>query len=257
MTAAQPRTPITPQAWPARTGFTGCLGPFRVVPAAAAGGDAQIAPLDNRGRVTAAFNFTPVESVACFTPGTSIATPKGGVPVEDLAPGDRVITRDNGLQDIVWAGRRHLDWKQLAANAHIRPILVTRGSLGDGLPEADMMVSPNHRMLVANGRTALHFTEPEVLVAAKHLVNHRDVRQIESLGTTYIHVMLKRHEVLLADGLWTESFQPVDASLKGVGNAQRQELLELFPALAGPDGTAAFPAARRTLTAPEAALLGR
>ena len=93
---------------------------------------------------------------------------------------------------------------------HLKPILIRQGSLGNGLPERDMMVSPNHRMLVANDRTALYFDEHEVLVAAKHLVNHKGVAQVDSLGTTYIHFLCDRHEVVLSNGAWTESFQPGD-----------------------------------------------
>ncbi|HSF92831.1 MAG TPA: Hint domain-containing protein, partial [Paracoccaceae bacterium] len=46
--------------------------------------------------------------VACFTPGTGIATPKGEVAVERLKKGDRVLTRDNGIQTIRWIGQKKL-----------------------------------------------------------------------------------------------------------------------------------------------------
>ena len=46
--------------------------------------------------------------IPCFAPGTLIATPKGEVPVENLRAGDRVITRDNGIQEIRWTGLRAL-----------------------------------------------------------------------------------------------------------------------------------------------------
>jgi hypothetical protein len=67
--------------------------------------------------------------------------------------------------------------------------------------------------------------------------------------------MFERHEVVLADGAWTESFQPGDYTLKGMGNAQRQEIFELFPELKTAEGVADYQAARRTLKKHEAALL--
>jgi hypothetical protein len=221
----------------------------------ALGGRIEI--LNASGCVTGSVRFENIECVPCFTPGTLIATPRGEVPVEDLVPGDRMVTRDNGLQDIRWIGRRTLDWTALVGNPHLRPILIRQGSLGHDLPEHDMMVSPNHRILVTNERTSLMFNENEVLVAAKHLIDHHDVKAVDSLGTTYLHVMCDRHEVVLANGIWTESFQPSDYTLKGVGNSQRQELFELFPGLKTSGGREDYISARRTLKREEALLLNR
>ena len=212
--------------------------------------------LDDHGNVVGHLDFQNIECIIpCFTPGTLIATPKGERRVEDLRPGDKVITRDNGIQEIRWAGQKAMDWRALAANPHLKPILIQKGALGDGLPERDMMVSPNHRVLVANDRTALYFDEHEVLVAAKHLVNHRGVHQVSSIGTAYVHFMFDRHEVVLSNGAWTESFQPGDYTLKGMGNAQRSEIFDLFPELKTPAGIEGYAAARKTLKRHEALLL--
>jgi Ca2+-binding RTX toxin-like protein len=207
---------------------------------------------------TATFtNIENIEAIVCFTPGTLIATPKGEIPVEQLRVGDKVVTRDNGLQEIRWMGAKEMGWHDFAANPHLRPIRIRAGSLGNGLPERDLLLSPNHRLLVANDRTALYFDEHEVLVAAKHLIGAEGVTQVDSVGTTYIHFMFDQHEVVLSNGAWTESFQPGDYSLKGLGNAQRAELLELFPELASRPGLEGYQAARKTLKKHEAQLLGR
>ena len=193
--------------------------------------------------------------VPCFTPGTSIATPEGERKVETLKVGDRVITRDNGLQEIRWIGTRKVDWATLGANPHLRPVLIEKGALGNGLPERDMLVSPQHRVLVANERTQLYFDEHEVLVAAKHLINHHSIREVEAPGVTYVHFMCARHEVVLSDGAWTETFQPGDQTLKSMGNAQRLELFELFPELAAAPGREGYASARKSLKRHEAKLL--
>lgn len=235
-------------------------GPYRltgVTPDSDGNGiDGTVEFLDALGNVTGSLTFTNIEEIVpCFTPGTLIATPKGEVPVESLKAGDRVITRDNGIQEIRWTGQKALGWRDLAANPHLKPVLIRQGSLGNGLPERDMMVSPNHRMLVANDRTALYFDEHEVLVSAKHLVAANGIQSIDSIGTTYIHFMFDRHEVVLSNGAWTESFQPGDFTLKGMGNAQRNEILELFPELKTEAGLDNYHAARRTLKKHEAMLL--
>uniref|UniRef100_UPI002611FB06 Ig-like domain-containing protein n=1 Tax=uncultured Sulfitobacter sp. TaxID=191468 RepID=UPI002611FB06 len=200
--------------------------------------------------------FTNIEKVVvCFTPGTMIATPKGERKVEGLKVGDRIITRDNGMQEIRWIGHRPMSGEELVANEHLRPILIQQGALGNGLPERDMMVSPQHRVLIANDKTALYFEEREVLVAAKHLTDMEGIDQVDVSHTTYIHIMFDQHEVILSDGTWTESFQPGDNSLAGVGDAARDEILELFPELATREGIDAYAAARKSLKKHEAKLI--
>ncbi len=208
--------------------------------------------------VVGTMQFEEIENVVpCFTPGARIATPRGEVLVESLQAGDKVITRDNGIQEIRWTGSRMLNHAELRRAPHLRPILIKAGSLGDGLPERDMLVSPQHRMLVANDRTALYFEESEVLVAAKHLVNHNGIQWMDTLRTTYIHFMFDRHEVVLADGAWTESFQPGEQTLDGMGNSQRNEIFEMFPELREAEGRDGYVAARKVLKGHEARLMVR
>ena len=197
-----------------------------------------------------------ISGCPCFTPGTLIATRKGERRVEDLQVGDRVITRDNGLQEIRWIGRRDLTEGDQKRGPHLKPVLIQQGALGDGLPERDFLVSPNHKILVANDKTTLHFDENEVLVAAKHLTGITGVDVVEVDQTTYIHLLFDAHEVILSNGTWSESFQPQAETIAGVGNAQRQEILELFPELRDPESVEGYASARRALTRHEAKIIG-
>ncbi|SPJ29712.1 Hint domain-containing protein [Falsiruegeria mediterranea] len=212
---------------------------------------------DAAGDETGTTEFREIEQVIvpCFTPGTLIATPKGERRVEDLKIGDRVITRDNGIQEIKWLGTKTMTGQELVRAEHLNPILIREGALGGDLPERDMMVSPNHRVLVANDKTALYFEDREVLVAAKYLTGLEGVEVVEVSSVTYIHFMFDQHEVVLSDGTWTESFQPGDHTLAGLGNAQRNEIFELFPELKEREGLEGYAAARRSLKKHEAHLL--
>jgi Ca2+-binding RTX toxin-like protein len=208
------------------------------------------------GTLDGTLEFNEIENVIpCFTPGTVIATPKGERLVEDLEVGDRVITRDNGLQEIRWVGRRNLSGQELLSAPHLKPVLIRAGSLGRGLPERDMMVSPQHRLLINNERSALYFEEREVLAAAKHLTGIEGVDSVEASGVSYIHFMFDQHEVVLSNGSWTESFQPGEQTLDGMGEAQKSELFGLFPELQESEGVQAYESARRSLKKHEARLL--
>ena len=185
--------------------------------------------------------------IPCFTSGTQVATPQGLRMVETLKAGDQLQTRDNGIQTIVWAGEKTLDRANLAVIPNLRPVRIKAGALGAGMPTRDMLVSPNHRILIVSAKAKLFFEQSEVLVAAKYLTGCDGIDVVNASCVTYVHFMFKNHEVVLSDGIWSESFQPGDHTLKGVGEAQRQEIFTLFPELDTPQGVRNYRAARRTL----------
>ena len=144
---------------------------------------------------------------------------------------------------------------EFARSEHLRPVLIRQGALGKNLPERDMMVSPNHRMLITSELAEVMFGESEVLVAAKHLISLDGVETAPVSKVSYIHMLFDNHEVVFADGTWAESFQPGAHSMAGIQSEQRSEILSLFPELDAADGMSNFVAARRSLRAHEAQLL--
>ena len=172
-----------------------------------------------------------------------------------MCSSDLVMTRDHGLQPIRWIGAKHLDAAALAADATLQPVLIRRGALGPNRPNRDMMVSRQHRMLIRSARAELLFGSDEVLVRALHLLHLPGVAAQVATEVTYIHLMFDRHEVILADGAWSESFQPGDRTLSGMDDDQRAELFAIFPELASGAPTPQFDAARTTLKLHEARVL--
>ncbi|WP_444451469.1 Hint domain-containing protein [Rhodobacter capsulatus] len=200
-------------------------------------------------------NIEFVRNVPCFTPGTLIETKRGRVPVERLRLGDRVLTRDNGYQAIRWIGRRGLKTADLAAAPQLQPVRIAAGSLGEGLPETDMLVSPQHRMLISGARAELLFGEAEVLAAAAHMVGLPGITRVQRDEITYLHLMFDAHEIIRAEGAWTESFQPGDHTLSGLDAPQREELFQIFPDLGKIARQGRWTSARRSLKAHEVRVL--
>lgn len=193
--------------------------------------------------------------VPCFTTGTGIATARGIVMVEDLVRGDMVVTRDNGLQELRWVGQKPISRQDLIASPDLAPIRIKAGALGEGMPAQDIVVSPNHRMLVSAPGLARSFAETEMLVAAKYLLDRDGVELVTTAQVTYHHFMFDRHEVVLSNGAWTESFQPADGSLSAIDAEQRAELFAIFPTLENEVELYGFDAARRSLRPNEVGLL--
>lgn len=168
--------------------------------------------------------FSEIENIICFTPGTRIATPRGARDIATLQVGDLVVTRDHGLQPIRWIQSRTVPAMDRFAPIRIKPGVVTG-------QDRDLLVSPQHRMMFQGYRAELLFGESEVLVAAKHLVDGKLVTQDEGGEVTYIHMMFDEHEVVYAEGAATESFHPGSVGLSAVTDAAREELFALFPQL--------------------------
>ncbi|MFN4057388.1 MAG: Hint domain-containing protein [Roseinatronobacter sp.] len=189
-------------------------------------------------------------TIPCFTIGTLIDTAQGARKIEDIRPGDLVLTRDEGFLPVKWIGQRAITGLELAQNPDFAAVIIRAGALGHGLPVRDLRVSPWHRVLVCGQRAELMFGEHEVLVAAAHLVGQPGISR-DNAPVTYVHVMFDTHQIIRSEGAWSESFQPGVKTLSSMDDAQRAELLALFPELADQNGQEAYVAARLTLSGPE------
>jgi hypothetical protein len=192
-------------------------------------------------------NFSEIENIICFTPGARILTPQGARAIETLRPGDLVITRDNGPQPVRWIGA-----STVPGHDRFAPVRIAAHVL-DGAT-APLLVSPQHRVLFTGYKAELLFGTDEVLVAAKHLIDGRDVTLAPRPAVTYLHLMFDRHEVIYAEGAATESFHAGDTGLSAISQASREELFAIFPALRSDPG-AHGATARTCLRAHEARLL--
>lgn len=193
--------------------------------------------------------------VICFAPGTRIATPDGLRAIQDLRQGDLINTRDNGPQPVMWSGHRRMSGARLYAMPHLRPIRFRTGALGIDRPDQDLVVSPQHRMLIKGAAARALFNASEVLVMAEDLLNDSTITIDHSMReVTYVHVMLDAHNIVWANGLETESFHPANTGLEMLDPTQRQVLLNLRPEIAQ-DPHRYGDYARRNLSGPEAAIL--
>lgn len=169
-----------------------------------------------------------LQDFVCFAYGTRIRTPDGERPVEGLETGDLVMTQDHGPQPIRWIGRRIV-----RAVGNLHPVRIRAGALGLGLPGRDLLLSQQHRVLVRSPIVRRMFEVDEALVPVKRLDGLPGIaidRSRRWLG--YAHILLDRHEVVLAEGAPVESLLPGVQALKSMGDAACDEVLSIFPELA-------------------------
>ena len=186
-----------------------------------------------RVSLTSYTNDVPYTQLACFVTGTLIDTPDGPRRIEDIAIGDLVVTEDHGALPVRWAGSTRLDVTGLMSRPHLRPIRIRAGALGAGVPARDLLLSPQHRVLLTGWRVELFFGEDEVLVPVKQLLSWPGVEIVDDApGVGYHHIMFDAHEVVRANGMPAESFYLGDQIKDGIEREQADEILTLFPDLA-------------------------
>jgi hypothetical protein len=188
------------------------------------------------------FNGTltvPYSTIACFTRGTFIATPTGNVPVESLRPGDPVLTR-RGPQILRWMGWRHVSPFDLRRRPDLRPVIVRAGALGSGCPNVDTAVSPQHRIEVGGAMLEVLFGHQVALAPAKGLMDGIAVLPAPAdCGVDYFHLLFDRHEIVQANGMWSESLLLARGSTAAIaeyeadaidGQSAPANILHSFPA---------------------------
>jgi hypothetical protein len=121
--------------------------------------------------------------------------------------------------------------------------------MGAGLPERELLVSPQHRMFIRSRIAKRMFNEAEVLVAAKHLVGTAGIEVAKDVDAVdYWHFMFDKHEIVWANGAPSESLFTGLEALKSVTPEAKAEILALFPELSELDHADGRLSARNIVT---------
>jgi Hint domain len=165
------------------------------------------------------------DGLAClpgFGPGAQVMTDAGEVPVEWLATGDRVLTRDHGPQPVLWIGHIRLAREHLMRHPGFAPYEIAAGALGPGRPGHPTVLAPRTRVMLAGWEVELHSGAHEALAEIGDLARDAVVtRPPLAAGTQYTYLLLAMHAVVQVNGLWAETLL--------LDHATRGALAEILP----------------------------
>lgn len=169
----------------------------------AAEADYRLVKADRR---TATVRFAEVACVS-FARGTHITLASGAqVPIEQLQVGDRVLTRDDGAQEIRWIGQT-----TFRAVGDFAPVIITEGALFN---TRDLVLSPDHRIFVYQRRDQIGAGRSELLVKVRHLINGDTVYQKDGGFIDYFQLLFDDHQIIYAEGIAAETLL-VDQRTRG------------------------------------------
>ncbi|WP_102108116.1 Hint domain-containing protein [Oceaniglobus roseus] len=211
-------------------------------------------PLDNLKIQSITLGATPVSdnatgwfvsesvtgsAIVCFAEGTRIAAPGGARAVEEIGLGDMVLTRDRGPRPVIWRGVQCVP----GFGGHA-PVAIAAGALGPGRPARDLVVSPQHRILLASPIVARMCGAPEVFVPARALCGMPGIARRPVVAVRYHHLLLPEHGVLEAEGAAAESLFPGPCALAAVPPGERAALVAALGACAAAEPVPCRPVLR-------------
>lgn len=145
----------------------------------------------------------------CFDAATRLATARGGRRrIDELQVGDRLRTRDHGQLPIL-----HMTEQIAPGIGKSAPICIAPGTFDN---EAELRLSPNHRVLLTGWEAELLFGCSAIYVPAKALLTIPGVQQRAQPRVRYWHVLLPVHAAVLAEGVACESLLVTDLTSREI-----------------------------------------
>ncbi|WP_306151930.1 Hint domain-containing protein [Roseovarius sp. MMSF_3281] len=188
-----------------------------------------------------------------FARSTLIQTTNGPVAIEDLLPGDQVVTAEYGPTRLLWVGSMTLVPK---ANGDTPPesrmTRVMPEAFGMGKPMSNVMFGPGARLLTPAARLRQHMGNEPVLAPVRHLVDGNSVIEITPpRPVTVYHLCLEKHATINAGGLWVESYHPGSGFERKMGEKMLGLFLSFFPHIRAPHEFGGLSHLRLPLVSPE------
>ncbi|MGB5558047.1 MAG: Hint domain-containing protein [Paracoccaceae bacterium] len=165
--------------------------------------------------------------------GGNVRTPCGPRRVELVRPGDLIVTRDTGLQPVRMVWKREVTSAQMAARPDLAPIRLKPRALGPMMPQKDLCLAPDHRVLVPGYRLAGQEKHASCLIEARELAGASDAAYVDRSAETVrcFTLIFDTHQVFCVNGLPVESFLPSASAVASLSEDFRDALVRRFPQL--------------------------
>ena len=174
--------------------------------------DGQVRVSEQIGPAMPAFEA----AFSAFAHGTLIATTRGQVPVEDLSPGMKLATVDQGPVQLLWVGAMTLMPRSDRFPASGSLTRIMADSFGFGRPQADVMAGPGARFLLRPSGPGQRFGGERALIPAAQLVDgHNAIEIVPPRPVTLYHLCLRRVRTLEEQGYIRGYHATVDARKLG------------------------------------------
>nr|WP_321254438.1 Hint domain-containing protein [uncultured Ruegeria sp.] len=195
----------------------------------------EVSTLLKNGEVSQTRHIAPAlpmfeDAFCAFTRGSLVDTEHGPIAIEDLMPGNTVLTQDGASETVLWKGSVTLIPGREDSRGRTRPLTrIMADTFGMQKPMSGVIAGPAARLLGCPAHLRhLHGGAP-ILAPVREFQDGMGV--IETLPPTPVelfHICLKRHSVISVDGLSFESYHPGVNAVRMISHSLRSIYLNLF-----------------------------
>ncbi|SLN22394.1 Hint domain-containing protein [Ruegeria meonggei] len=195
----------------------------------------EVSTLMKNGEIAQTRHIAPAlpvfeDAFCAFTRGSLVETESGPMAIEDLLPGDTVLTQDGTSETVVWKGSVTLIPGRVDSRGRTRPLTrIMADTFGMQKPLSGVIAGPSARLVGTPGHLRHIHGDDQVLTPVHEFQDGMSV--IETLPPTPIelfHICLKRHSVIRVDGLQFESYHPGINAVRRISHSLRSIYLNLF-----------------------------
>lgn len=195
----------------------------------------EVSTLLKNGDVAQSRHIAPAlpafeDAFCAFTRGSLVETENGPVAIEDLTPGDTVLTQTGESEIVLWKGSVTLVPGREDSRGRTRPLTrIMADTFGMQKPMSGVIAGPAARLLGAPPHLRHLSVDGQLLTPVHEFQDGMSV--IETLPPTPVelfHICLKRHSVIRVDGLQFESYHPGTNAVRMFSQSLRSIFLNLF-----------------------------
>ncbi|MFD3190215.1 Hint domain-containing protein [Sedimentitalea sp. HM32M-2] len=196
----------------------------------------QVMSLQPDGNIAESRHVAPAlrlfeDAFCAFSRGSLVETEAGPVAVEDLLPGDRIVTAGGAVLPLLWKGSTTLvPGRPGPQGRNLRLTRIMADSFGLQRPISYVLTGPSARLLHVPDHLRALTGGRQMLTPVQQFQDGCNV--IDSAPPTAVelfHLCLPRHSVIRVAGLEFETYHPGPNALRQMTPAMRRVFLDLFP----------------------------
>jgi len=200
----------------------------------------EIAYLSSRSDLVEVTRLAPAapafeDSFSAFARGTLLQTARGPAAVEDLLPGDTVITAEFGSQPILWRGSMTIIPDSSHPGTTISSLVrLAPDAMGFARPQSDLVLGPAARIYHRHPGLNRLMGQPGAVFPVRDFIDGVSIIEVTPASPVQVfHFGFSQHHRITANGIEVETQHPGSAHALGLRGEMLALYLGMFPHMPG------------------------